>query len=133
MFDGVFCTDERRWHAAPLRAVLGAVFVLHGVRGLAEGAGGGSAGPILLGLSIAAGFLTRPAAALMLAVAAAGLTRFLGDGGMSLPEFDLALTIMGAAAALAVIGGGRCSVDSLIQERLIYCHFSTDSREDGVP
>lgn len=131
MFDRMFCTDERRWYAVPLRGALGAVFTLHGMRALAMGGETWAVSLVALGLSVLAGFLTRPVAMLMLIIGAVGLTRFPGLEAAPLPDFDRALMVMGAAGALLVIGGGRISVDSMIQERLIYCQLSTESGEGG--
>lgn len=131
MFDRLFCTDERRWHALPLRAALGIVFTLHGMRAFMVGVEPLSVSFVALGLSVLAGLLTRPVASLMLVFGTVSLTRFPGLEGASLPDIDRALMVMGAAGALIVIGGGRFSVDSLIQERLIYCHLSVESGEGG--
>lgn len=106
MFDRVLCTDGLRWHTVPLRAALGAACASQAF------AIGGAQGALLMVLSLLAlsGLLTRFASALILAAAAAGLPQ--------------SATAAGCAAALLMSGGGRWSLDAMIQERLISCHFS---------
>jgi len=112
LFDRMLCTDGLRWHAAPLRAALGAACALQAV------ALGGTQGALmlLLGLLALSGFMTRFAAALILVAAAAHLPQSAATAG--------------CAAALLMTGGGRGSVDAMIQERLIACHFAVVSTAD---
>lgn len=112
MFDRVLCTDGLRWHTVPLRAALGAACAIQG------SAMGGAQGALLfvLGLLALSGLLTRLASVLILAAAAAGLPQ--------------SATAAGCAAALLMSGGGRWSLDAMIQERLISCHFSVGPAAD---
>lgn len=112
MFDRVLCTDGLRWHTVPLRAALGAVCASQAF------STGGAQGALMavLGFLALSGLLTRLASALILAAAAAGLPQ--------------AATAAGCAAALLMSGGGRWSLDAMIQERLISCHFSIGPAAD---
>ena len=81
--------------------------------------GAGSA-EFLGGLALLIGLLTRPAAvALAFTMIVAIVTVHLDNGlFMSNNGYEYALTLLVAAVALAIQGGGRFSVDALLSQRL---------------
>jgi len=125
---------------AILRVVTGVVFVAHGARqvfgvgfdGIA-GAFGEMGVPLARlvavlvvslevcgGLALIIGLLTRPAALALVAEMLGALLVLHPPVGFSLPNgYEFVLALLGAAAALAVSGAGRWSLDARIEARRI--------------
>ena len=72
------------------------------------------------GLALALGLLTRPAALLTAFTMLIAIFSVHIDNGlfMSNNGYEYALTLLVAAVALAIQGGGRFSVDALLSQRL---------------
>ncbi|WP_374962385.1 DoxX family protein [Spongiibacter tropicus] len=72
------------------------------------------------GLALAIGLLTRPAALLTAFTMLIAIFSVHIDNGlfMSNNGYEYALTLLVAAVALAIQGGGRFSVDALLSQRL---------------
>jgi putative oxidoreductase len=138
---------------AVLRAVVGVIFVAHGAQKLFvygfAGVGGAFAGmgiplpqvagpmvgmlEFFGGIALIAGLLTRPAA-VGLAVTMVGAIFFAHlPAGFFLPNgYEFALTLLGAAATLAITGAGGWSVDALIADRSATPHADA-AQADGIP
>ncbi|WP_417215443.1 DoxX family protein [Arthrobacter sp.] len=122
-----------------LRLVFGALFTAHGAQKIFEWTIAGTAqafgqmgiplaeltAPVVAalefggGIALVLGLLTRPIAALLavdmlgaLALVHLGAGLFVADGG-----YELVLALAGGAAALALTGGGRLSLDHLLFAR----------------
>ena len=136
--------SEAGWPTLALRLPLGVIFVAHGAQKLfgwfggygLEGTGqwmasiglepgylmalmAGSA-EFFGGLALAIGLLTRPAALLTAFTMLIAIFSVHIDNGlfMSNNGYEYALTLLVAAVALAIQGGGRFSVDALLSQRL---------------
>ena len=124
--------DRTALALAVLRVIVGAVFIAHGaqklfVYGIAgtTGAFGGMGIPMagvvapltagiefLGGIALVLGFGTRIAAALLAATMLGAITMVHLKGGFFLPSgVEYALTLFGAAAAIAIAGPGAASLD----------------------
>lgn len=122
-----------------LRVIAGVVFAAHGaqkvfvygfdgVAGAFDGMGipmAGLVGPLVAlvelfgGLALVAGLLTRLAAAgLAVVMLGAVLIAHLAAGFFMPNGYEFALTLFGAAVALACTGAGRFSLDALIARRV---------------
>ena len=136
--------SEAGWPTLALRLPLGVIFVAHGAQKLfgwfggygLEGTGqwmasiGLEPGYLMAlmagcaeffgGLALALGLLTRPAALLTAFTMLIAIFSVHIDNGlfMSNNGYEYALTLLVAAVALAIQGGGRFSVDALLSQRL---------------
>jgi putative oxidoreductase len=123
---------------AVLRAIIGTVFVAHGAQklfvfglaGVAGAFGGmgvplaGIVGPAVAlveffgGLALLAGLLTRFAGAGLAVVMLGAIFLVHLPAGFFAPNgVEFALTLFGAAVALALTGAGRFSVDAMLANR----------------
>ncbi len=127
-----------RWAVLPLRAVLGVVFLAHGVQKLAESGLAGTAGflgalgiPLptvaaavviaveaLGGAALLLGAATRVAAALLaIDMLGALFTVHLGQGFFLPRGVEFVLTLLAGSLTLAGLGAGPLSVDAALRRR----------------
>ncbi len=137
-------STDAGWGALALRIPVGIIFAAHGAQKLfgwfggygLEGTGqwmdsiGLSPGYLMAllaggaeffgGLALIVGLLVRPASAVLaFAMLIAIFSVHIGNGlFMSNNGYEYALTLLVAAVALAIQGGGRFSVDALLSQRL---------------
>ena len=125
---------------ALLRVVTGVVFIAHGARqvfgggvdGIASALGGpsvplaGVVAPLVVflelsgGLALIVGVLTRPIALALSGETLGALLLLHPPVGFSLPDgYEFVFALLGAAAALAVLGAGGWSLDARIEARRI--------------
>lgn len=127
-----------RWGPLPLRLAVGTVFLVHGAQklfvtglgGLAETLGrlgvpapAVAAGVVGLvefagGLALILGLFTRWAAALLAINMAVAILKVHLPAGFLLPRgYEFALTLLGGALALVLLGAGVPSIDAVRQGR----------------
>ncbi|MGL6261921.1 DoxX family protein [Vibrio sp. WXL103] len=71
------------------------------------------------GLALALGLLTRPAAIVAAFTMAMAMTVHIGNGlFISNSGYEFALILLAATSYLAIIGGGRVSIDQLVSKKL---------------
>ncbi len=136
-------TTDARWNAIALRIPVGTIFAAHGAQKLfgwfggygLEGTGQWMAsiglGPGFLmalmagsaeffgGLALIVGLLVRPAAAaLAFTMIVAIFSTHISNGlFMSNNGYEFALALLAASVSLAISGGGRASIDGVLNKR----------------
>jgi putative oxidoreductase len=142
MLKKVFLTDERQWATIPLRVALGLIFITHGGQKLFGWLGGkgleGTAaffakmglapgvfwaplagfGEFIGGILVVLGLGTRLGALFIAVIMIVAILK-VHWGAFFLPGgAEYAFALLGAALALLIIGGGRLSLDLLIQKKI---------------
>jgi putative oxidoreductase len=142
MLKQIFLTDERQWASIPLRVALGLIFITHGGQKLFGWLGGkglaGTAaffgkmglapgafwaplagfGEFIGGLLVVLGLCTRLGALSIAVIMIVAILR-VHWGAFFLPGgAEYAFALLGAALALLMMGGGRLSLDLLIQKKM---------------
>ncbi len=142
MLKQLFLTDARQWAPIPLRVALGLIFITHGGQklfGWLGGKGLAATAAFFAKMGLAPGILWAPLAGLGEFIGAIlvvlGLCTRLGAlfiavvmivailkvhwGAFFLPGgAEYAFALLGAALALLISGGGRLSLDAIIQKKI---------------